>query len=64
MRSLRDFALVLHPPVSSGWGRGEQLLGEWSLPDVQDLAAGLDDRRRRHPVQVVAGIRKLLLDNI
>lgn len=64
MRSLRDFALVLHPPVSSDWGRGEQLPGERSLPDVQDLAAGLDDRRKRHPVQLVAGIGKLLLDGI
>lgn len=57
MKSLGDFALVLHPPVSSGWGRGEQLLGEWSLPGGQDLGAGLDDRGERHPIQ-------LLLDNI
>jgi len=50
--------------MSSGWGRGKQLLGEWSLPDVQDLAAGHGDCRRRHPVQLVAGIRKLLLDDL
>lgn len=57
MRSLRDFALVLRPPVSSGWGHGEQLPGEQSLLGVQDFAAGHGDRRKRHPVWLVAGIR-------
>lgn len=42
MRSLGDFALVLHPPVSSGWGHGEQL-------GVQDLAAGHGDCRKGTP---------------
>lgn len=64
MKSLWDFALVLHPPVTSGWGHGEQPLREWSLPDVWGLAAGHGDHRKRQPVQLVAGIKNLLLENI